>query len=279
MKGKQEIYGSIPVRAFQITTHNELIALGTISSFQGTNETAFPGLDKLAQRSGLSPQAFSKAATGLFRKGLIDRKRRYGTSNVYFVIWEFETKEEIKSENNSERKKQRAEKLAKNRQSSEPFGYLNRSDDDYPSHSDVSYPNDSDNIVKEHNKRTVVKEQREELTHSFLNLRSQLKERIESLGQRYISNDSKENTAINNWMLAGCQPVDVLDTFNKLVKIKEAIRRGQIKDMFLLGACYTISDLYSYRAKIENISQLLAPVANNDEPRYTEEKNKKYGFR
>lgn len=94
--GKLELYGMTPIRALPITTHNELIALTTISSFQGQNEIAFPGLDKLAERSGLSKQAFSKAATGLVRKNLVNRKRRYGSSNIYFVVWEFADKAQIK---------------------------------------------------------------------------------------------------------------------------------------------------------------------------------------
>ena len=168
--GKLELYGMTPIRALSMTTHNELIALTTISSFQGQNETAFPGLDKLSERSGISKQAFSKAVTGLVKKNLVNRKRRYGSSNIYFVVWEFADKAEIKKENDAERRMSRAKILAKNIQLSESLGYINESDHDYPNDSDISYPNESDDILKEQNKRTELKE------HAIVTLPTQLKE-------------------------------------------------------------------------------------------------------
>lgn len=190
--GKLELYGMTPIRALPITTHNELIALTTISSFQGQNETAFPGLDKLAERSGLSKQAFSKAVTGLVKKNLVNRKRRYGSSNIYFVVWEFADTEQIKKENDAERRMSRAKILAKNIQLSESLRYSNDSDVDYTNDSDVSYPNKSDDILKEQNKRTELKEQ--EISKP-LNITQQLKDFATNNNLSYEINVREEQKA------------------------------------------------------------------------------------
>lgn len=187
--GKLELYGMTPMRALPITTHNELIALTTISSFQGQNETAFPGLDKLAERSGLSKQAFSKAVTGLVKKNLVNRKRRYGLSNIYFVVWEFADKEQIKKENDAERRISRAKILAKNIQLSESLRYSNGSDSDYKNDSYVSYPKESDSILKEQNKRTELKEQE---IFKYLTITQQLKDFAQSNNLSYEINPDED---------------------------------------------------------------------------------------
>ena len=191
--GKLELYGMTPIRALPITTHNELIALTTISSFQGQNEAAFPGLDKLAERSGLSKQAFSKAVTGLVKKNLVNRRRRYGSSNIYFVVWEFADKAQIKKENDAERRMSRAKILAKNIQLSESIRYSSGSDVDCQNDSDVSYPNGSDDILKEQYKRTELKEQPEKLTSSkFIEYKNRLRSIDEKFNLSYLES-SKAN--------------------------------------------------------------------------------------
>lgn len=216
--GKLELYGMTPIRALSMTTHNELIALTTISSFQGQNETAFPGLDKLSERSGISKQAFSKAVTGLVKKNLVNRKRRYGSSNIYFVVWEFADKAEIKKENDAERRMSRAKILAKNIQSSESIGYIKESDHDYPNDSDVSYPNGSDDILKEQNKITELKE------HT-LTLSEQLKELAEKNGLTYSINTREQNLFQNKLsMEMGLTNDRILEQANRFFEI---VKRDQ----------------------------------------------------
>lgn len=147
-KGKQEIFGMVPVRLLSKTTHNELIALCTISSFQGGNDYAFPSLDVLAERSGISKQAFSKATTGLFKKGFIHRKKRYGSTNIYFVVWHIEDLDSIKESNKKAKKH-------KFKQSSDSIGYLNKSDADDTNKSDADGHIESDDILKEQLKEQV----------------------------------------------------------------------------------------------------------------------------
>jgi DNA-binding MarR family transcriptional regulator len=108
------IYGSTPIDALPLTTHNELKALVAISSFQGADEYAFPSMEKLALRADLSLSALSKAVTGLVRKELVSRKKRYGHSNIYYLLHKTESKEEIKAENKKVAAMQRARNKRKN---------------------------------------------------------------------------------------------------------------------------------------------------------------------
>lgn len=252
--GKLELYGMTPIRALSMTTHNELIALTTISSFQGQNETAFPGLDKLSERSGISKQAFSKAVTGLVKKNLVNRKRRYGSSNIYFVVWEFADKAEIKKENDAERRMSRAKILAKNIQLSESIGYIKESDHDYPNDSDVSYPNGSDDILKEQYKRTEVKEEKlmlsleEENKLSALNLKTTFINTLTANGINY--NPGHKDTRFNYFILHenNMTPQELIDLIPKLIQVK----KENPNDKFFSGICWNMSDLISYKAKINN---------------------------
>ena len=151
------IFGSVPVYALpKINSVNELKALVGISSYQGTNEEAFPSLEKLAKRIGLSPAATSTAVSGLVRKDLVGRKRNYGRVNTYFLLYETESKQEIREHNNMERKKARAKLLAENiekhnlkSQSFESLEYSKVSNVSYSNSSNVDDSKVSNDILKE----------------------------------------------------------------------------------------------------------------------------------
>lgn len=109
------IFGSVPVYALpKINSVNELKALVGISSYQGTNEEAFPSLEKLAKRIGLSPAATSTAVSGLVRKNIVSRKRTKWQNNSYQVLYETESQNEIKENNREQKRKERYERLQKN---------------------------------------------------------------------------------------------------------------------------------------------------------------------
>ena len=265
--GKLELYGMTPIRALPITTHNELIALTTISSFQGQNEAAFPGLDKLAERSGLSKQAFSKAVTGLVKKNLVNRRRRYGSSNIYFVVWEFADKAQIKKENDAERRMSRAKILAKNIQLSESIRYSSGSDVDCQNDSDVSYPNSSDDILKEQYKRTELKEKKDSL--SYMNLKSKFAEKLKAKNIRYIES-RKEYGSISLMQELNIEPQEILD----MVDILETVKKNNPNDKFLQGICFTMSHLVSYRANIYNALSKMNGGMSLEQLKEIEEENK-----
>lgn len=149
------IFGSVPVFALpKINSVNELKAMVGISSFQGTNENAFPSIPILAERIGLSPAATSTAVSGLVRKDLVCRKRNYGRANTYYLLYETESKEEIKAHNKEEKRKERAKRLQENIQSFESLEYSKVSNDEYSKSSNISPSKVSNDILKEHIKRT-----------------------------------------------------------------------------------------------------------------------------
>lgn len=211
-KGKQEIFGMIPVRVLSKTTHNELIALCTISSFQGGNEYAFPSLDALAERSGITKQAFSKAATGLFKKGFINRKKRYGSTNIYFVVWHIEDLEAIKDSNKKVKKH-------KFKQSSESIGYLNQSDIVHPNNSDVDYRIQSDDIyknnIKEHN--TITEPDK------IKSLTEQLKDLASDNSIAYTEDVNQDRLFQNKLMseIANCTNDKILERANQYIAIRK----------------------------------------------------------
>lgn len=187
------IFGATPIDALPLTTHNELKALVAISSFQGTDEYAFPSMEKLALRADLSLSALSKAVTGLVRKELVSRKKRYGYSNIYYLLHKTESKEEIKAEN----KKVAAMQRARNKR--KKYEHLNQLDNrtEQDKHAlnqlDVDTLKEQDDILKEHNKRTELKEQSEKLTSSkFIEYKNRLRAIDEKFGLSYLES-SKAN--------------------------------------------------------------------------------------
>jgi hypothetical protein len=148
------MFGMVPIYALhKITSINELKALTGISSYQGTNMEAFPSLDKLAARIGLSLQATSVAISGLVKKNIVVRKRNYGKVNTYYVLHETESQEGNLQHNRQVKKKIRSGKLKQSMQLSENIGYQRSSDIDNPITPDVDNPISSDIILKEHSKQ------------------------------------------------------------------------------------------------------------------------------
>lgn len=195
------IFGSVPIYALPlINSVNEMKALTGVSSFQGANDKAFPSIPVIAERIGLSESATSTAISGLVRKGLVGRKRNYGKSNTYFLLYETESMAQIKLQNKEEKKKERAKRLldnieihSKKSQSFESLEYSKVSKHEYSNSSNIDYSNSSNDILKEQNKRTELKEQPEKLTSSkFIEYKNRLRAIDEKFGLSYLES-SKAN--------------------------------------------------------------------------------------
>ena len=157
-RNKIGIFGSVPLFAIPLTTHNELKALVAISSFQGSDEFAFPSMEKLALRADLSLSALSKAVTGLVKKELVSRKKRYGHSNIYFLLYKTESLDEIKADNKKVTAMQRARNKRKNSDALNQLDNRNEQDKHALNQLDHDALNEQDDILKEHSKRTFIKE-------------------------------------------------------------------------------------------------------------------------
>lgn len=101
----------------------------------------------------------------------------------------------------------------------------------------------------------------EEKELSFVNIGKLFEQELNSIRQKYIRDPRKEQYAINNFMLSNLEPTDVIELLRKLIDIKAAIHSKTLKDQYLLGCCYNIADLYSYRAKIENAYSIINAVS------------------
>lgn len=187
------IFGSVPVFALpKINSVNELKALVGISSYQGVNDEAFPSLEKLAERIGLSIPATSTAVSGLVRKDLVGRKRNYGKTNTYFLLYETESKEEIQAHNREEKKKSRAKRLMENieihNQKSQSFESLEHSKVSNHGHSNssnIEHLKVSNDILKEHLKEQKKIPLSEISTSSFLQIKTRLESINKNLGFEY----------------------------------------------------------------------------------------------
>lgn len=95
-----EIYGSAPISLLQSgCTLNELKAYIAIDSFQGAGDLAFPKVEQLAKRAGMSVSACSMAISRLEYNGWIFRKRNYGKANSYVCLVSAMTTDELKKKN------------------------------------------------------------------------------------------------------------------------------------------------------------------------------------
>lgn len=162
------VFGSVPVYTLPlINSVNEMKALVGISSFQGVNDEAFPSLEKLAKRIGLSLAATSTAISGLVRKNIVSRKRNKWHNNSYQVLYQTESQDEIKENNKEQKRKERYERLQKNLEihnekinSFESLEYSKVSKVSDSNFSNAKRSNSSNDIIKEQlkeqSKRTEI---------------------------------------------------------------------------------------------------------------------------
>ena len=95
-----EIYGSAPISLLQSgCTLNELKAYIAIDSFQGAGDLAFPKVEQLAKRAGMSVSACSMAISRLEENGWVFRKRNYGRANSYVCLVSAMTLDELNKKN------------------------------------------------------------------------------------------------------------------------------------------------------------------------------------
>lgn len=98
-KSRIGVWGSVPIALFHDkkdekgkrsnqVNRNEIIAYAVLSSFQGTNANCFPGIPMISARANMSTGAIKKAIAGLIKKGWVERRKRFGKSNVYVVLVE-----------------------------------------------------------------------------------------------------------------------------------------------------------------------------------------------
>lgn len=71
-------------------TINQIKVYVSLSSFQGQNPDCYPSIEQVAERACISISSTKHAAAGLVKKGWIERRRRYGKSNLYRVLFEVE---------------------------------------------------------------------------------------------------------------------------------------------------------------------------------------------
>lgn len=89
MKSRIGIFGITPIALLQEKriTSRELRAYIALSSYQGSNETAWPTLDQIGERSGLHPVHVSRAMQSLKKRGwVLVTQRGKGLSNVYSCL-------------------------------------------------------------------------------------------------------------------------------------------------------------------------------------------------
>lgn len=247
-RNKIGIFGSVPLFAIPLTTHNELKALVAISSFQGTDEFAFPSMEKLALRADLSLSALSKAVTGLVKKELVSRKKRYGHSNIYFLLYKTESLDEIKAEN----KKVAAMERARNKRiNSDALNQLdNRIEQDKHALNQLDNDalNEQDDILKEHSKRTELKEQPEKLTSSkFIEYKNRLRTIDEKFNLSYL-----ESSKANQYYEQAQKKYEELNSNKSFAEFFESILTklekltSQKLDRFAFKQGFTIESLVKF---------------------------------
>ena len=113
MKGQIPIFGMVPIEVSSRPdiTLSEIRVFNAIASFQGNDNSSFPSLVKISERAGINEVNCSKAIGKLKKKGLVDSQRRYGTSNIYRIIYDFKPLEEIREERKNLLKEARIAKL------------------------------------------------------------------------------------------------------------------------------------------------------------------------
>jgi len=141
------IFGITPITILGLVTGNELKAYIALASFQGSGEHSWPGVDDIAKRSSLTPQAVSEAITGLVKKELVSRKRNYGKTNTYKV--RIPTVDP------------QVDSYLENPDNQEKSGNQENSDVEYLENSADGYREKSDDIRKEHIKITIEKNKEE----------------------------------------------------------------------------------------------------------------------
>lgn len=138
MRGKIGVYGIAPVAFLQDAriTPNELRVFVSISSYQGTNEEAYPTLEQIAIRGFPGEanksriNAASSAVRGLVKKGWLEQRRRHFQSPVYCVLFEVEAPLPTRSGD------------------AEADRVPNDSGEGFPNESGEAIPNDSGDITK-----------------------------------------------------------------------------------------------------------------------------------
>lgn len=92
---------------------------------------------------------------------------------------------------------------------------------------------------------------------SFMDLVPSLKALLKKEGFQYFGNVRKDALALNNFMLDGLTPNEVIILAKKLIAIK---RHPDYKaNPFWVSATLTVAGLYSYQVQINNIYEVIAP--------------------
>ena len=139
-----EIYGSAPISLLQSgCTLNELKAYIAIDSFQGAGDLAFPKVEQLAKRAGMSVSACSMAISKLEYNGWIFRKRNYGKANSYVCLVSAMNIKELEKKN---KRVERVEAARKN------IGRYSEKQND-PEHSEKQNIHTTENQNEQHSEK------------------------------------------------------------------------------------------------------------------------------
>jgi hypothetical protein len=230
------IYGIVPIDILKDVTLNQLKVYIAIASFQGNNENAFPGMDALAKRASLIESATSKAVSELVEKGYVERKRRYGKSNLYRILVPCD----------------------------DPSDSDNLDDSDNPNgleHESLSalehVPlNGLDDIVKEQVKITKEKEQGDNSPFSVPLQYSRVPDNyIQSIGELFMSNGSNLDRTPTFYEQINILYEIAPDPKKVEIKIKGYIERQKNEDWFK-KKYLTLSNLVHYWNEIQQGSNI-----------------------
>jgi hypothetical protein len=89
LRHKLGIFAAVPLTLLQDRRLNEkaLRAYMSLASFEGVKDVSYPGLDKIAERAGLSLRATSQATRILKNAGwLLTTRRGRGLTNTYMCL-------------------------------------------------------------------------------------------------------------------------------------------------------------------------------------------------
>lgn len=97
VKTKLPKHGVVPVAILldQEITLADLKVYTALSSFQGSNDDAYPSREKIVERCGLALETVSRAVSHLVERGWVERKRRPNATSIYRVLFETEDDTEV----------------------------------------------------------------------------------------------------------------------------------------------------------------------------------------
>jgi hypothetical protein len=242
------IFGMIPISLLKDYAHKGtvLATYTSLSSFQGGNKFAYPGIDQIAERASLSESAVISALKILIKDGWVERKKRFSQTNLYSVKMQIE---ETNNETTKE-KKVSSRSLSNLKQYTSPINSVDsvspinsvkrtpiNSVSTSPINSVFVSPNNSSDIkeqLKEQSKRTRENNTDFSCFDLLKSYYEYLKEKGFSLSENFVDrayvNNFQNDSAYSNLQLAKNKSKyllmleDAKDLFEKILFIEETAK-------------------------------------------------------